>query len=56
MAPLTDAEWAEIAAHELPRTTDDVMQHFVTGRRALMAEEQKQRSGTSPSSHPLIVI
>jgi len=45
MAPLSDDEWADLAAHELPKTSDPVVQKYLESRRALMAEEQKHRSG-----------
>jgi adenosine deaminase CECR1 len=47
MAPITDDEWADLVAHELPKTTDPVMYSYLESRRALVAEEQKQRSGTA---------
>lgn len=46
MAPITDEEWADLVADELPRESDPVMQKYRESRRALMAEEHKQRSGT----------
>jgi hypothetical protein len=45
MAPISDEEWADLVAHELPKTSDPVIQNYLKSRRALMAEEQKQRSG-----------
>ena len=47
MAPITDDEWADLVAHELPNTTDSVIQSYLESRRALMAQEQKHRSGTT---------
>lgn len=41
---ITDEEWAEIEAHELPTQNDPVMQKYHAARDALIAEEQKQRS------------
>jgi adenosine deaminase CECR1 len=46
MAPITDDEWADLVAHELPKTSDSVIQNYLESRRALMAQEQKHRSGT----------
>jgi len=45
MAPITDEEWADLVAHELPKTSDPVIQKYLESRQALMAEEQKHRSG-----------
>lgn len=45
MAPISDQEWADLVAHELPKTSDPVIQKYLESRRALMAEEQKHRSG-----------
>jgi len=47
MAPISDEEWADLVAHELPKTSDPVIQHYLESRRALIAEEQKHRSGTT---------
>jgi adenosine deaminase CECR1 len=47
MAPVTDEEWADLVAHEIPKTSDPVIQHYLESRRALIAEEQKHRSGTA---------
>lgn len=49
MAPVTDDEWADLVARELPHTTDSVIQNYLESRRALMAQEQKHRSGTTIS-------
>ncbi len=51
MAPITDEDWADLVAHELPKTSDPVVQKYLESRRALVAEEGKHRSGTiaSPS-------
>lgn len=49
MAPISDDEWADLAAHELPKTSDPVVQKYLESRRALMAEEQKHRSGITLS-------
>ncbi len=46
MAPITDADWAEIAATELPKASDPVVQKYLASRHALMTEEQKHRSGS----------
>jgi adenosine deaminase CECR1 len=46
MAPITDDEWADLVAHELPNTADSVIQSYLESRRALMDQEQKHRSGT----------
>jgi hypothetical protein len=45
MAPITDEEWADLVAHELPETSDPVIQKYLESRRALIAEEQKHRCG-----------
>lgn len=45
MAPISDEEWADLVAHELPKTSDPVIQNYLKNRRALMAEDMKQRSG-----------
>jgi hypothetical protein len=45
MAPITDEEWVDLVAHELPKTSDPVIQKYLESRRALIAEEQKHRSG-----------
>ncbi|KAK4153215.1 adenosine deaminase CECR1-A [Chaetomidium leptoderma] len=47
MAPITDDEWADLVAHELPKTSDPVIQNYLESRRALVAEEQKHRSDHS---------
>ncbi|KAK3309140.1 uncharacterized protein B0T15DRAFT_526304 [Chaetomium strumarium] len=47
MAPLTDEEWADVVSHELPKTSDPVIQKFLQSRNALIAEEQKHRSDYS---------
>ncbi|KAL2141786.1 hypothetical protein VTI28DRAFT_1923 [Corynascus sepedonium] len=47
MAPISDEEWADLVAHELPKTSDPVIQHYLESRRALIAEEQKHRSDFS---------
>lgn len=58
MAPISDQEWAELVAHEIPKTSDPVIQSYLKSRRALVAEEQKHRSGIlfppvyKPSSPP----
>ncbi|KAK3903002.1 adenosine deaminase CECR1-A [Staphylotrichum tortipilum] len=44
MAPITDDDWADLVAHELPKTDDPVVQKYLESRRALMAEEGKHRS------------
>ena len=46
MAPITDDDWADIATNELPKASDPVVQKYLASRHALMAEEQKHRSGT----------
>jgi hypothetical protein len=45
MAPITDEEWADLVAHELPKPSDPVIQQYLESRRALVAQEQKHRSG-----------
>jgi hypothetical protein len=45
MAPITDEEWADLVAHELPKPLDPVIQQYLESRRALVAQEQKHRSG-----------
>ncbi|KAK4241647.1 adenosine deaminase CECR1-A [Achaetomium macrosporum] len=47
MALLTDEEWADFVAHELPKTSDPVIQKFLQSRNALIAEERKHRSDYS---------
>jgi hypothetical protein len=47
MAPISDEEWADLVAHELPKTSDPVIQNYLKSRRALMAEDLIQRSGIS---------
>ncbi|KAJ4306108.1 hypothetical protein N0V88_000904 [Collariella sp. IMI 366227] len=44
MARITDDEWADLVAHELPKPSDIVIQKYIESRSALIAEEQKQRS------------
>ncbi len=46
MAPITDDDWADIATNELPKASDPVVQKYLASRHALMAEEQKHRSGS----------
>ncbi|ESA42397.1 Metallo-dependent hydrolase [Neurospora crassa] len=41
---ITDEEWADILAHELPTQNDPILQKYHAARAALIAEEQKQRS------------
>lgn len=41
---ITDSEWADILAHELPSQNDPILQKYHAARTALVAEEQKQRS------------
>lgn len=45
MAPITDEEWADLVAHELPKTSDPVIRTYLESRRALIAQGQKHRSG-----------
>ncbi|KAL2129359.1 hypothetical protein VTI74DRAFT_7896 [Chaetomium olivicolor] len=47
MAPITDDEWADLVAQELPKSSDLVIRKYLESRSALMAEEQKQRSDHS---------
>ncbi|KAL2190711.1 Metallo-dependent hydrolase [Thermothelomyces heterothallicus CBS 203.75] len=47
MEHFTDEEWADLVAHELPKTSDPVIQHYLENRRALIAQEQKDRSDSS---------
>jgi hypothetical protein len=56
MAPISDEEWADLIAHELPKTSDPVIQNYLKSRRALMAEDLKQRSGISFLSLSTITI
>lgn len=56
MAPISDDEWADLAAHELPKTSDPVVQKYLESRRALMTEEQKHRSGITLSHTALTVF
>ncbi len=46
MAPITDDDWDEIAANEMPKASDPVVQKYLASRHALMTEEQKHRSGS----------
>lgn len=41
---MTQEEWEEIS-QELPKSEDAVLQKYIHGREALIAQEQKQRSG-----------
>jgi adenosine deaminase CECR1 len=47
MSPITDEEWEEIYAQEVPAKDSAVIKSYLQGREALIAEEKKQRSGTS---------
>ncbi len=42
---MSEDDWAELA-QDIPAPGDAVLQTYMQGREALMAEEQKQRSGT----------
>ncbi|KAK4122495.1 Metallo-dependent hydrolase [Parathielavia appendiculata] len=44
MVAITDDEWADFVAHELPNVSDPVIQKYLESRRALIAEQQKRRS------------
>ncbi|KAK4191174.1 adenosine deaminase CECR1-A [Podospora australis] len=46
MAKITNEEWAEIVAEELPQRDEPVIQKYLQSRNALMAEELKHRSAT----------
>ena len=41
---MTQEEWEEIS-QELPKREDPVLQKYLHGREALIAQEHKQRSG-----------
>ncbi len=45
MAPISDEEWTDLVAHELPQQSDPVIKKYLESRDALMAQEQKHRSG-----------
>ncbi|KAH6631139.1 hypothetical protein B0J18DRAFT_463933 [Chaetomium sp. MPI-SDFR-AT-0129] len=47
MAPITDEEWADLVAHELPKTSDPVIRSYLESRRALIAQGQRHRSDFS---------
>ncbi|KAK3944947.1 adenosine deaminase-related growth factor [Diplogelasinospora grovesii] len=44
MSPITDEEWEEIYAQEVPAKDSAVIKSYLQGREALIAEEKKQRS------------
>jgi hypothetical protein len=44
---LSDEEWSELS-QDLPAYDDPVVTKYIKGREALMAEEQKRRSGNAP--------
>lgn len=46
MPPISDEEWADLVAHELPHKDDAVIGKYLESRHALIAEEKKHRSGT----------
>jgi hypothetical protein len=46
---ISNEEWEEVAAG-IPSKSEPFIGKFVSGRKALIAEEKKQRSGTFPYS------
>lgn len=51
----SDEEW-DVVSQEMPRDEDAVIQQYLKGREALIAEEQKKRSGAfSPCPARLFV-
>ncbi len=52
MAPISDEDWAELSELELPKPLDPVIQKYLESRRALMAEEEKHRSGNPVTTTP----
>lgn len=44
----TDEEWAEVA-RDMPAADDPFIRKYVDGREALVAREDKQRSGSADS-------
>ncbi|KAK0719588.1 adenosine deaminase-related growth factor [Lasiosphaeris hirsuta] len=47
MPPISDQDWDEMVAQEIPKPSDPVIQQYLQSRQALMDEEHKQRSDYS---------
>jgi len=56
MTAISNEELDEILSLEVPKAGDAVIQNYLSGRDALIAEEKKQRSGIHYFMHALLMI